>query len=227
MAINIQGSIDEILAAAEVAEVAFANFADVTSADANNANFADANANANSSNQYSNIIAKSYIQEDLISKKKILVTVSGPVDKNGQHHGICKIYSENVYVFMYFDNGSACFYKYVLVKRLGELYKGAINNCFCYHGLGHLTFVKCPNSTPNSIFSINGYFENGSIDCSKEVEIHYINGDIYIGYIDILLRRHGRGTMLYCHRTDNIASVEGFFKENYIDIGLKYKITCR
>jgi hypothetical protein len=110
----------------------------------------------------------------------ITITIRGPVNKAGQHHGICIIYSGVVSTIMEFNNGSACFDKPVLVKRVGEMYKGYINTNFQYHGSGLLTFLGlAKHKTINSIFSINGSFINGNIDCKKEVEIHYLNGDVY------------------------------------------------
>lgn len=128
-----------------------------------------------------NIIGISRICTQYVPNKgHITVTTIGPVDRDGQHHGICIIYSGVVSTIMYFNNGSACFNKPVLIKRVGEMYKGYINNNFYYCWLGLLTFLgRSSNKTINSIFSINGNFINGIIDCTKEVEMHYLNGDVY------------------------------------------------
>lgn len=83
----------------------------------------------------------------------INVTVNGPVDTYGQHNGVCIIYSGRVSTIMHFTNGSACFDKPVLVKRIGEMYKGYINNNFSYHGSGLLTFLGLAKTkTIHSIF---------------------------------------------------------------------------
>jgi hypothetical protein len=155
----------------------------------------------------------------------ITATVRGPVDTYGQHHGICTVFYENIEAVMYFNNGCACFNKCVLIKKPDRLYHGFINNYFSYHGMGILTFLQSSNCSPNSIFSINGHFETGNIDCTKEVEIHYLNGDVYVGYVDILLRRHGKGIMLYFN--SNIVSIEGLFKHGCRDYTVQYKVTYK
>uniref|UniRef100_A0A6C0I277 Uncharacterized protein n=1 Tax=viral metagenome TaxID=1070528 RepID=A0A6C0I277_9ZZZZ len=127
-------------------------------------------------------ISKKFLQHTP-NGEYITITIRGPVNKDGQHHGICIIYSGVVSTIMYFNNGSACFDKPVLIKRVGEMYKGYINTNFQYHGSGLLTFLgMAKHKTPDSIFSINGSFINGGIDCEKKVEVHYLNGDVVYYY---------------------------------------------
>lgn len=184
------------------------------------------------SNAFNNVAKKVYVQNKT-NGDFINFTVSGPLDENDQHHGICILFSGYVSTIMYFNSGSACFDLPVLIKRVGEMYQGYINKNFCYHGLGLLTFLGLSkNKTHNSIFSINGFFIDGVIDCTKEVEIHYLNGNIYIGYVDLLFNRNGKGTMLYqveysreVFSSANILSIEGYFKNGLSDLNTEYKIT--
>ena len=183
-------------------------------------------------NSFNNVAKKVYVQNKA-NGDFINFTVSGTLDEKGQHHGICILFSGYVSTIMYFNSGSACFDLPVLVKRVGEMYQGYINKNFYYHGLGLLTFLGLSkNKTHNSIFSINGSFLDGVIDCTKEVEIHYLNGNIYIGYVDSLFNRNGKGTMLYqsdysreVFSSANILSIEGYFKNGLSDLNTEYKIT--
>lgn len=47
--------------------------------------------------------------------------------------------------------------------------------------------------------------------------MHYLNGDVYIGYIDALFNRDGKGVFIYQDTSSgNILSIEGYFKNNII-----------